>query len=482
MKIAIVGGGITGLSAAYYLQKWTSNTDIHLFDASERLGGVIGTLRQGSWMIERGADNFATLIPDALQLSRDLGIEGDLIRPNQEHRYAMVVCNGRLHRIPQGFSLMQPTRIDAIMASRVLSWPAKLRVAYEYFVSKRKDSSDESLQDFAIRRLGREAFERLVEPIVGGIFTARADELSMQAAMPEFAKMEQEHGGLIRAFLAKQKATRSKESNNKNASNSKEASGARYDQFMAPKQGMQWWLSEIERRLDRVSIHRNQSVDQIVRVGDRYQLIANGATNSDRSFDGVIVAAPAPKAWKLFRESLPEVAQDLKAIHYASSAVVVMIVDKKEIATDAFSFGIVVPQREKRDVLAISMSSEKYPGRVGDDEVLLRVFLGGAVRPDLFSKTDEELSSLAWDEIRDLLGVQTPPKFQSVVRWEESMPQYRVGHLQLVAKIRESLKKWPALKLAGNAYEGVGIPQCIRSAKGAIRELTEALGIQGNQA
>lgn len=466
-SIVVLGGGITGLAAAWYLQKHSDHFDVTLFEKSDRLGGVIGSHREGNWLVERGADNFATLIPDALELTRELGLEGEMIRPNEANRLARVVAHGNLCPIPQGFSLMQPTRMDAILASRVLSLPGKLRVLWEYFVSRRTDSRDESLQDFAIRRLGREAFDRLVEPIVGGIFTARADQLSMQAAMPEFVAMERDHGGLIRSFLAKKK--KAKQSQDAKHAVAKKASGARYDQFVAPKQGMQWWLDQIVCRLDRVHKKLNTSVKSVEKSGDRWMVELEDGSSSP--FDAVVVALPAPAAKRLFQSKLPELSGYYEQIPYASSAVAVMVVERDEIAPADLCFGIVVPQVEHRDCLAISMSSEKYPGRVDENKVLLRVFMGGAVRPDLNQKSDAELLEIAWREVQTLLKLKSRPVWQSLVRWNEAMPQYHVGHLDRVAAIDAIIQRDPTLQVAGNAYRGVGIPQCVRSARLAVQQL-----------
>ena len=468
-KIAVIGGGISGLSAAWYLQR-QERYEVHLFERSSRLGGVIETLYDGPYLIEKGADNFATLIPDALELSRELGLDDSLLTPNENHRLARVVYRGKLYPIPAGFSLMQPTRLDAILATRVLSWPGKIRLLAEYFVPGRKSSEDESLQDFAIRRLGREAFERLVEPIVGGIFTARADRLSMQAAMPQFVAMEKQHGGLIRAFLKTQRKTSPSRSEGELGSEaSRRASGARYDQFRAPRAGMQWWIDGIARRLDRVTFHRDCEIVRLEPRGSDWLLV--DALGDEHVADGVLLTTPAPISAKLVDSFAREAAEDLQRIEYASSAVVVLVVRKDQLRSEDLCFGVVVPQIEKRKCVAISFSSEKYPGRTPEDEVLLRVFIGGAAQPELYSKSDEELIEMAKGEVRELLGLTSTPIAHRVVRWPNAMPQYAVGHVELVDRVRRSLMAFPRLQLAGNAYEGVGIPQCIRSAKWAVARL-----------
>ena len=203
-RIAIVGAGISGLSTAWYLQKLLPNASIHLFEAGDQVGGVIQTVHTDPFLIEKGADNFATLMPDAIQMVDEMGLRDEFIAPKPDHRLAQVVRAGKVVPIPNGFSLMQPTRISSIVKTRALSLQGKLRMAAEYFVKRRESTTDESVESFAIRRLGRECFERLVETIVGGIFTARSETLSMQAAMPQFVSMEREHGWLIRVAIPKQ--------------------------------------------------------------------------------------------------------------------------------------------------------------------------------------------------------------------------------------------------------------------------------------
>jgi protoporphyrinogen/coproporphyrinogen III oxidase len=479
-RVAIVGGGISGLSAGFYLHRLAPQISFQLFEASSRVGGVIETLKTDDSLIELGADNFATLIPDALQLSREAGLEDQLVRPNQEHRLARVVARGRVLPIPSGFSLMQPTRLSAILTSQVLSWPGKLRLLAEYFVPSRTEESDESLEAFAVRRLGREVFERLVEPIVGGIFTAKASTLSMQAAMPQFVEEERKHGGLIRGFLAKRRDP------NRGSEAARQASGARYDQFLAPKQGMQSWLQQLADRLPPGSLQLNTRIDRLERIHDSHgrrwllqwtrQGESNrvGSSHADR-FDAVIIATPSGPAAKLLQAVSSVLEEELQAIPYADSAVVAMVVDRSEIDPSLLCFGIVVPQIERLDVLAISFTSEKYPDRLPQDKILLRVFMGGAVRPELYSKSDDELIERAWHDTQHLLKLRTRPAWIRVVRWPAAMPQYLVGHLQRLARIEAELERLPGLALAGNAYRGVGIPQCVRSgrqaAEGVVRYL-----------
>lgn len=478
VRIAVVGAGISGLASAWFLRSEYPNpdTEIHLFETSNRIGGVIDTLEpplntnheNTDLLVECGADNFATLLPDALNLVREMGLESEFITPQKDFRIAQVVRKGKLIPIPNGFSLMQPTRMGAILATPILSPLGKLRVLRESIIPPKTKDEDESVEAFAVRRLGRECFERLVEPIVGGIFTAKADQLSMQAAMPQFLRMEKEHGSLIRAAFAKKNTT------NRETRSAREASGARYDQFIAPKRGMRWWLSELAAPFQNpatpnLQLHLNHPIKSL-------QCNDDGTWQVNQStFDKVCLALPSYATAKLLETVSPALAAELASIEYASSAIAVLVVRKDEIRPEALCFGSIAPSIEKRNCLAISLSSEKYAGRCPKDTVLMRVFMGGSLRPDLLERSDEQLIEIARKEVRELFGPHSEPSYKHVVRWNRAMPQYAVGHLQKVQHIRALESQLAGLAITGNAYDGVGIPQCIRGAKQAALRLASKL-------
>lgn len=467
LRFAVVGAGISGLAAAWYLERLVPSAQVDVFESAQRVGGVIQTHCAPPFLNELGADNFATLVPDALRLVEEMDLRHEFISPKADNRFAQVVHHGKVMPIPTGFSLMQPTNLRSVLSTPVLSLSGKLRTLAEYFVQKRSSPEDESVESYAVRRLGRECFDRLVEPIVGGIFTARAETLSMQAAMPQFVAMEREFGGLIRGSLAKQR-------NQSQAERSaRQATGARYDQFLAPKQGMTWWLNHIAHSLRR-PVQFNKQVTGLSKNPDGKWVLAfhksgsagepsEGASN----YHAVCVALPGPRAASLLKTTMPQVADRLDRIPYASSAVAVLALPRSEIPPSALCFGVVVPKLEHRDCLAISLASEKYEGRCPNDLVLARVFMGGAIRPELMDQSDDALIGLARKEVKELLGAGSLPRFQTIVRWNEAMPQYLVGHPKLAASIEQSIAQEPTLRLIGNALEGVGIPQCIRLARQA---------------
>jgi oxygen-dependent protoporphyrinogen oxidase len=316
--------------------------------------------------------------------------------------------------------------------------------------------------------LGLECYQRLVEPIVGGIFTARAETLSMQAAMPQFVAMEREYGSLIRAARI-QRRERSAQTRSAQG-----ASGARYDQFIAPRRGMSWWMGELAHPI-REDLHLKTRVASIRRAEDGEWIVQSIATDTGDSrvwiFDQLCIATPSYVAAELLAGTDPTLADELARVPYASSAIAVLAVKKEEIRPDAFCFGAIVPAIEHRDCLAISLTSEKYDGRCPSDLVLARVFLGGAVRSELVEDSDASLLNRAKRELETLFGPWSPPVFETLVRWPRSMPQYLVGHPTRVGTIMERVASLQGLELIGNAYDGVGIPQCVRGARNAAQRM-----------
>lgn len=465
-RVAIIGGGISGIAAAWRLSR-CDNTKVTLIESSDRLGGVLQTHYEKDYLIERSADNFATLIPDALDLCRATGYESNLIRPAEEGRQAFVLNRGRILPIPAGFSLMQPTRIWSILTTQTLSWPGKFRLGREWLVPPRKDSSDESLESFAIRRLGRETYENLVEPIVSGIFTADPKTLSMQATMPQFVEMERTAGGLIRGHLANRKQGAKQAA--------RRASGARYDQFVAPRDGMSHWIQYLSQKLSGVSIQLNTSVDSVSwnSADSTWQL---STSSGKHSFDALVIAASTNSSARLLQAVNPVFSDELNAIPYASSVVVAMIIDKTELLRRTDGFGLIVPRKEAKHTLAISFSSNKYAGRTPSNQLLLRIFLGGALEPQMIDESEARVQELAEQELRDILGwTGSGLQWSATMRWPNAMPQYLVGHLDRIKRIDLALEAHPTLALCGAGFRGVGIPQCVRSGNSAADRIAAAL-------
>ena len=457
-RIAVIGGGISGLAAAHRLNELDGSLEISLFEADDRVGGVLRTEQREGFLVERSADMFTTKDPWALDLCRRIGFDDQLIETNSEHRKAFIVHRGKLVDVPAGFSLMSPSRVWPILATPLLSWRGKLRLGCEYFTKCKRDESDESLASFSRRRMGREVYERIIQPVVGGIYTADPEKLSMAATMPQFVRMEREHGSMIRGV---KKADGGRDQR-------QAASGARYGLFVAPRLGMSSFVEAIAERLPANCIRLNASVEELKRSGEQWQVSLDGR---QLEFDGVVIATPAGRSAKLLSITSTEISSDLSSIPHAGAAVVVVGYRKSQIQQPLNGFGFVVPLVENRKILACSFSSVKFSGRAPTDSVLLRVFVGGACQNELAELPDHELAPLVQQELVQLLGATGEPSFREIIRWKETMPQYHIGHLELVKKIEQQVEQLPNLELAGNAYRGVGIPFCIHGGEQAAERL-----------
>lgn len=452
-RIAVIGGGISGLAAAHRITELSPQAELVLFEASNRLGGVLETVERDGFLVERSADSFITKYPWATDLCRRIGLSDELLPTDESRRRALVVHDGRLERVPAGFVLMTPSRRWPILTTPILSWSGKLRVLAEPWMLRRPEgeSGDESVGAFARRRLGDEAYERLVQPLLGGIHTADADHLSLAATFPEYIAQEQFHGRI------QPSASRHSES------------GARYGLFVAPKEGVSQLVQAISGRIPPAAIQLSTAVTNLEREGTKWRL--NMSTGQIESADAVIVALSAPAAARLLGTLDATLADELAAIKYASCAIVNLAYRRDQFGSPPDGFGFVVPKIERRQILAASFASEKFPGRAPAGQVLIRAFIGGALAPQLADLPAAELERIARSELSSLLQIQGSPHWTDVACWPASMPQYEVGHLQRVAQIEARVAEVPGLALAGNAYHGVGIPQCIHSGEAAAERV-----------
>jgi oxygen-dependent protoporphyrinogen oxidase len=464
MRIAIIGGGITGLSAAHRLlelgSKSKARPEVLLFEGRNKLGGVISTKRACNFLIEEGPDSFITTKPWALNLSRRLGLERELITTNEENRRTYVVKQGRLIYVPDGFLMLAPTRLLSFLASPLFTWRGKLRAALETVLPRRSSQGDESLASFVTRRFGREMLDLAAQPLVSGIYTADPQTLSLKATFPQFLELEQKHGSVIRALIRDQ--------NKRNSSRSGE-SGARYSLFMSFKEGMETLVQKLASSLPRKSLKLGQTVKRLEPSKGVWTLTTDQGNMVGA--DGVIIALASNKAYKLLEGFDSRLANELSQIKYESSVVINLAYNLKDISHNLNGFGFVVPTVERRPILACSFSSLKFKERAPEGRVLLRCFMGGASNPEIYERDDNWLIKAAHEELCELLGVGDKPVLKMVSRYYQSMPQYLVGHLDLVAKIRERASKHKSLELAGNAYGGVGIPDCTNSGEMAAEKL-----------
>lgn len=464
-RVIVIGAGITGLAAAHRLRELAPDVDVTVLEAGPRAGGVLETVRLDRYLIEHSADNFITNVPWAIDLCRRIGLADELIATSTEQRGALVVHRGKIERVPAGFMLMAPARLWPMLTTPLLSPLGKLRLLAERFIPRRRSPGDETLASFARRRLGREVFENIVQPLVGGIYTADPEKLSLAATLPRFLEMERKHGSLIRAARAAE-----------NPAPENTESGVRYGLFWTLRDGLTSLVERIVETLPPGSVRLNSPVRHIRREHDGTWVVAL-ASGEPLLADSLIVATGAPQAARLLGAVDETAAKLLGQIEYAGTSIVSLVYRRSDIARPLDAFGFVVPAVEKRRILAGSFSSLKFAGRAPDDQVLVRVFIGGALQRELAELPDDELQRIATEELRDLIGVRGEPLLVDIARWPASMPQYHLGHLALVAAIEAAAERHRGLALCGSAYHGVGIPHCIHSGELAAERTLAALGV-----
>lgn len=450
---AIIGGGLSGLTAAYYLRKNLPDAAITVFESSPRLGGVLETVRNGDFLVEASADMFVSQPSAAMDLCDDLGIAEQLLQTQPVQDRAFIGMDDKIHSVPKGLSMMVPTLEQPILDCELLSEEGKSRFLAEHEVpSETTAEQDESLKSFAVRRFGTEAYEKIIQPMVSGIYTADPDKLSMQATMQRFVNMERQHGSLINAMQ------------HDRSSGDRQASGARYGLFRAPKAGMESLITAIVASTPDVEFKTDARVTEISAAEPSWLV-------NRQPFSGVILATPAAVSATMMLETAPELANTLSEITTASSAIVVMGIDRASIKRDFQGFGIIYPHIDNGQVIAISFSSNKFAGRCNDDQLLIRCFIGGAMQSELVDLDDESLIEIAQKQLNQSLGFDNETIFTSVHRWKNCMPQYHLGHLDRVAKIERLVAQHAGLEIAGNSYWGVGIPACIASGKSAAHRI-----------
>jgi oxygen-dependent protoporphyrinogen oxidase len=457
-KIVIIGGGISGLAAAHRILELNPSTRITILEASNRLGGTIQTEHRDGFLLERGPDSFISEKPHALALAKRVGIESQLIQTNEEYRRSFIVRDGRLRAVPEGFQLMAPSRMWPFITSDIFSLAGKARMAADLLLPRKSTNgtTDESLASFVRRRLGEEALARMAQPMVGGIYTADPETLSLRATLPRFLDMEQKHRSLILAMLRQGRAQKTG------------TSGARYSLFVSFERGMQ------------VLVDAVTQINADIRLKTRAQRLTldqgwriSADTGEQFEADAVCLAVPAYVAASLLKDTEEPLAQKLREIKYASTATINFGYRRAAIAHPLNGFGFVVPFIEKRSLIACTFSSVKFSGRAPEGYVLLRAFAGGALQPEIFALDEAEMSKRVEADLRELLGISEAPRFVEVSKWERSMPQYEVGHLDRVSEIEGLVKQLPGLALAGNAYRGAGIPDCVRSGEAAAESLVK---------
>lgn len=494
-RVVVVGGGVSGLAAAHRLVERRNQADLPVevivLEAGAAPGGSITTLRRDGFLVEGGPDSFITQKPWALALCRRIGLIDSVIQTNEHHRRTFIVRRGRMHPMPEGFMMLAPTRMWPFAFSRLFTLGGKIRMGLDLLVPRGGGNGDESLASFVRRRLGREALERAAQPLVSGIYTADPERLSLRATMPRFLEMEQKYGSVIRAMRQAGKAERKAR---------RGEGGARYSIFVSFAEGMDTLVNALVARLPAGSLRLNTPVRRLASLpatpvpdersgrppsrpptpappgqpGARRWSVQTDAGRSIEA-DAVVLAAPAHALAGLTADLDPELSAMLGRIQYASSATVNFAFRRDQIGHALDGFGLVVPHVERRTIIASTFSHVKFPGRAPEGMALLRAFIGGALNPDVYARDDDAIRAAALAELTDLLHIRGEPLFTTLHRWPESMPQYAVGHLDQVAALNARLAELPPAALAGNAFGGVGIPDCVHSGEQAADAVLAAL-------
>ena len=464
-RVAIIGGGISGLSAAFALEKQRRNgapVEYTVFEASARLGGVLVTEHVDGCQVEAGPDSFITEKPWAADLCREIGLGDQLIGSNDPDRKTYILVKGRLVVIPDGLMFMVPTRIMPTVLSPLFSIRTKLRMAGEWFHPPRKADADESVATMVERHYGPEMVDRLADPLLSGVYGGEASQLSVRAVLPRFAEMEAKHGSLGRAMLAARRRMPSA------------AKGAARPLFTSLKAGMQQMVDALVALLPKSAIQTGSPV-QGIQPQEGGWTVSAGYTSDH--FDALILAIPTTAATVLLRGPGPALADELLGIQYTSSITVNLGYNGAVRDRLPPGFGFLVPRSEGRRMLAATFVHNKFPHRAPDDRALLRCFIGGAGNDKVLKLGDDEILRSVREELRQIINLTADPLFTRIYRWQGAMAQYGVGHLERLQRIDALLPRLPGLALAGNGYRGIGVPDCVRSGSDAAGKVLSALGL-----
>ena len=446
-RVAIIGGGISGLATAYYLQK--AGISSTLIERQSHLGGVITTDVVDGCVIEGGPDSFLSAKPWAMDLIQEIGLADEVIGSNDHLRVTYVQRGGRLVPLPDGLMMMVPTKIMPLVTTSLLSWGTKTRMGLELFRRAGEARADDrSVSDFVQDHYGAEAVEYLAEPLLAGVYGGSPSELSVNSVLPRFVELESKYGSLTRGVLAAMRRT---------------ASGSRgAPLFRTLKQGLGQLTEALETRI-------SQTTDIIHGDAERVEKTVNGfrvrVGGEELEAENVVLACQAYQAAALCTSLEPELAGLLGSVPYSSSMTVALGYERTGFAHPLNGFGFLVPQAERERLIACTWVGTKFSHRMPDSRVVLRCFLGGARDAAILDESDTSAVSIVRGELRRIMGVTEEPAFSRITRWPRSMAQYTVGHEARVRRMEEKLKLFPGLSVAGNAYYGIGIPDCIRMGK-----------------
>jgi protoporphyrinogen/coproporphyrinogen III oxidase len=460
-RIAVVGGGVSGLAATYALEKHRGKgaaLEYVLFEAGPRFGGVIQTEYINDFIVEAGPDSFLTEKPWATELCRELGLGDQLITSNDSERRTYILVKGRLVPLPDGMMFMVPTDLPAAFFSRLFSWSTKLRILREWFYRASHDAPETTVAEFVERHLGREMVERVADPLLAGIYGGSAEELSVTSVLSRFAEIEAKQGSLVRAMIAARKIQ----------------STSAPSLFTSLKIGVQMMTDAIVARIPESSRRLNATVTALKPESGKWLIVSGGQTEE---FDAVVLATPAHVSSNFLRADFSQLACELDAITYSSSVTVAVAYDEKVRASLPSGFGFLVPRTEGKRILACTFVHQKFAGRAPTDRALIRCFLGGSRDEEILGLSDQQIERIVYGEFQEILGITARPLFIRIYRCQKSMAQYGLGHKSRVERIRQFTSSTRGLAFAGNAYGGIGIPDCVRSGAEAAAKVLSDLAL-----
>jgi protoporphyrinogen/coproporphyrinogen III oxidase len=470
MRIAIIGGGIAGLAAAYELEKTRAAggpLEYRLYEARTRLGGSLASEVVGGAVLERGPDSFLTEKPAAAELCRELGLGGELLASNDAARKTWIVVRNRLVALPDGLMFLIPTKLLPTALTPLFSMKTKIRMGLELLHPPRPSEGDESVAALVERHYGAEAVDRLADPLLSGIYGGDATQLSARTVLSRLVEMEKKYGSLTRGMLAAHK---------KMQAMAKNGGGAKREPmpiFTALRGGMQQLVDALTAKLDAGWVRTGTMVSGIERRDDGWRVAADGKSEA---YDALIMASPAWAAAQMLAPVDAELSAELAGIPYSSSITMNLIYDEAQLGRLPEGFGFLVPASEGRSMLACTFVHRKFLGRTPPGKAVLRAFLGGMRGEAMLAESDAALVATVRRELSEILGARVlsaaaEPEHVQVARWPRAMAQYAVGHQERMQRVAARLGQLPGLRLVGNAYDGIGIPDCIRLGRKAAREL-----------
>ncbi|MBD1380696.1 protoporphyrinogen oxidase [Metabacillus arenae] len=468
--VTIIGGGLTGLSAAYYLKREIQNqqleVELSLIEASPRLGGKIQTVRRNGFTIERGPDSFLERKESAPQLVKDLGLESKLV--NNATGKSYVLANDKLHPMPEGAVMGIPTQIMPFVTTGLFSVGGKARAAADFLLPAKNINGDQSLGQFFRRRLGDQVVENLIEPLLSGIYAGDIDQLSLMSTFPQFYKVEQEHRSLI---LGLKKSTPK--------SNQTYKAERKKGIFQTVQGGLQTIIEAFEENLSDINLLKGTKVLDIKKSDDKYEITLSNGDKMES--DSIILAAP--------HTVVPAILKDhalfdyFKAMPSTSVATVAMAFPKNAVRMDQEGTGFVISRNSDYTITACTWTHKKWPHTTPDDQVMLRAYVGKPGDQAIVDQPDDVIIKTVMDDLKRIISIDVDsPNFAYVTRWKQAMPQYHVGHKEKIKRIKDRMKDvYPGIFLSGASYEGIGLPDCIDQGKTAVQHVLQFLSEETNR-